>query len=79
VEQRKHGSWRRLGEPNADRNGIFKARPRSAGKGPVRARLKSSQDASGARVRGARSVPFRLMETPDMFVPVFGGRTPTPQ
>ena len=73
VEQRKHGRWRRLGEPTADDNGIFKARLKAAGKGPVRARLKSSEDATGARVRGARSLAFRLMETPDRFVPVFGG------
>jgi hypothetical protein len=73
IEQRKNGRWRRLGEPNSDHNGIFKARLKTVGKGPVRARLKTSEDASGARVHGARSLPFRLMETPDRFIPVFGG------
>jgi hypothetical protein len=76
VEQREDGRWRRIGQPNADGNGIFKTRLRTAEKGPVRARVKSSGEASGARVSGARSLPFRLMKTPDRFVPVFGGGTP---
>jgi hypothetical protein len=73
VEQRKKGDWRKLGELNADDNGIFKARLKRVGKGPVRARLKASGGARGAAV-GARSLPFRLMETPDRFVPVFRRR-----
>jgi hypothetical protein len=77
VEQRKHGRWRRLAELNADRNGIFKARPKAVGKGPVRARLNASDHATGAGVGANRSLPFRLMETPDRFVPVFGGGTPS--
>lgn len=77
VEQRKKGRWRKLGEPTADDNGIFKARLKRVGKGPVRARLKASGGARGAAV-GARSLAFRLMETPDRFVPVFGGGTPPP-
>ena len=76
VEQREDGRWRRLGQPNADANGIFRTRLRTAAKGPVRARVERSHNTAGAVAGGARSLPFRLMKTPDRFVPVFGGGTP---
>ena len=75
VEQRKHGRWRRLGQPNVDANGIFKTRLRAVGKGPVRARLASPEGATGADT-GNRSLPFRLGKTRDIDLPIFGGKPP---
>ena len=65
VEQRRRrGGWRRLRRLRADRHGIFSARPRTRAKGALRARTTSG--------RGERSLPFKLMKTPDLPVTAFG-------
>ena len=70
VEQRRRrGGWRRVRRLRAGRHGIFSARPRTRAKGALRARIPTARAASG---RGERSLPFKLMKTPDVPVRVFG-------
>jgi hypothetical protein len=64
VEQRRGGRWRPLGRIRTDRAGIFRARLRRKGKGPVRARTRLE--------RKERSLPFELGPTKDVVVPIFG-------
>jgi hypothetical protein len=72
IEQRGKERWRPLGELRANRDGIFRKRLRARGDGPVRARVVASAAKTGAGRRRARSVPFALVETPDLAVTVFG-------
>jgi hypothetical protein len=70
VEQRRRrGGWRRVRRLRANRHGIFSARPRTRAKGALRARIPTTRRGSG---RAERSLPFSLMKTPDVPVPVFG-------
>jgi len=62
-QRRRNGRWQTLERVKTNRYGIFKDRLKAGG-GPLRARmLDSSRE---------RSLPFELMETPDIPVRIFG-------
>jgi hypothetical protein len=63
IEQLRGASWRLLRTVRSDRHGIFRARPRRRGDGPLRALVAGTIDAS---------LPFSLQRPPDRYVNPFG-------
>jgi hypothetical protein len=63
VEQEQASTWRRVATLHAAGDGIFQARVRAIGKGPLRARILPT---------GSASLPFSLVSPPDRTYQPFG-------